>query len=98
MRLLVTNTQTSHAYDVIRCLRPYAERIVATMDRPISYAAYSRFVDARYRIPTPNTDWQSGNIGPKNTEAENNYFQALLDICDKLRFRFRHIRRCLPGL
>ncbi len=85
MRLLVTNTQTSHAYDVIRCLRPHAERIVATMDRPISYAAYSRFVDARYRIPTPNLDWQSGNIGPKNTEAENNYIQALLDICDKER-------------
>ena len=85
MRLLVTNTQTSQAYDIIRCLRPHADRIVATMDRPHSFAAYSRFVDARYEIPTPNLDWQSGNIARNNTEAEEKYFKALLEICEKER-------------
>ncbi|MCZ6893008.1 MAG: ATP-grasp domain-containing protein [Gammaproteobacteria bacterium] len=56
---------------------------MATIDRPMSYAAYSRFVDARYNIPTPNADWQSGRIELKNTEAEAKYLKALLEICDK---------------
>ena len=34
---------------------------------------------------TSGYNWQSGNIGPKNTEAENNYIQAPLEICDKER-------------
>jgi hypothetical protein len=39
MNLLVTNTRNAQAYGIIRALRPYAEKIVATravLDRPVN--------------------------------------------------------------
>ena len=32
MRLLVTNTRTPQAYAIIRALRPYCSRVVATVE------------------------------------------------------------------
>lgn len=89
MRLLVTNTQTPQAYAIIRALRPHADRIVATMYGPrgsaslVSHAAHSRLVDARYPVPSPEKDWQSGVVQRENTEREEIYLRALLRICER---------------
>ena len=51
MNLLVTNTFSPQAYDVIRALRPHAERVVATVEGDTRFqaglqpGAYSRLVD-----------------------------------------------------
>lgn len=83
MRLLVTNTQKPQAYYIILSLRPYAEWIVAATDRPRSYAAYSKHVDVRHNIPTPNADFEAGVLQKTNTKAEQNYLKAILNICTK---------------
>jgi biotin carboxylase len=91
MRLLVTNTQSAQAYSVIRSLRPHAETIVATVAANRSWswascqAAYSRLVDRRYPILTPDLDWRAGRIQPENTEAEAAFVAAILDICARER-------------
>ena len=90
MRLLVTNTRCAQAYAIIRALRPYAEIIVATMSgpRPLGFwptchAAYSRLVDRRYRVPDPEQDWHEGRIQPDNTEREQAFITAILQICER---------------
>lgn len=83
MRLLVTNTQKPQAYYIVLALRQHADWIVAAMDRPRSYAAYSRYVDARHTIPTPNTDIDAGLLQNSNTAAEQDYVTAILDICSR---------------
>jgi len=88
MRLLVTNTHALQAYSITRCLRPYAEWIVATLSGgrplgfwPIEHAAYSRLIDRRYRVPDPETDWMAGRIQPENTALEEAFIARILEIC-----------------
>jgi biotin carboxylase len=89
MNLLVTNTYTPQAYDIIRALRPSSKRIVVTMHRwgilpaRFAHAANSRLVDKRYVTASPVSDWFSGNIQKENTAKEEIYIRRLLDICDK---------------
>ena len=89
MNLLVTNTRNSQAYAIIRALRPYAHKIVATMEGDnrfsawLSHAARSRLVDKRYFTPSPAADWRAGRIQRENTEKEENYIQAVLRICEE---------------
>jgi len=87
MKLLVTNSQSAQAYAIIRALKPYAQKIVATMygkhrfAARTSNAANSRFVNKRYYVPNPELDWQAGIIQKENTEREEAYIQAVLHIC-----------------
>ncbi len=89
MNLLVTNTRNAQAYAVLRALRPYARKIVVTMEGEnriaarLSHAANSRLVDKRYYTPSPAKDWRAGRIQQENTEGEQAYIQAILDICEK---------------
>ena len=83
MNLLVTNTGTTTAYVIIRALRPHAQKIIATAVRGRrSKAAYSRLVDKRYYVPSPEEDWKAGNITKENTEREEAYIQAIQSICE----------------
>lgn len=83
MNLLVTNTRNTQAYHIIRALRPYAKKIVATVegDNPVvarlSHAANSRLVDKRYYTPSPAEDWSAGKIQRENTEREEAYIQTV---------------------
>lgn len=87
MRLLVTNSQSAQAYSIIRALRPYASRIVATMEGKhrwaarTAHAANSRLVDRRYYVPRADSDWGAGIIQKANTEREEAYVQRILEIC-----------------
>jgi biotin carboxylase len=87
MNLLVTNTQSAQAYSIIRALRPYATKIVATMEgrhrwaARTAHAANSRLVDKRYYVPRADLDWAAGIIQPENTEREEAYVQRILEIC-----------------
>ena len=87
MNLLVTNTRNIQAYSIIRALRPAARKIVATISgkNPASkwmcHAAYSRYVERRYRVPQVADDWRKGNIRPHNTPGEARYMDRILDIC-----------------
>jgi len=89
MNLLVTNTRNAQAYAIIRALRPYAQKIVATMEgnnrfaARLSHAANSRLVDKRYYTPSPAEDWRAGRIQRENTEREEAYIQAVLKICEQ---------------
>jgi predicted ATP-grasp superfamily ATP-dependent carboligase len=89
MNLLVTNTRNSQAYAIIRALRPYAERTVATMEGEnfiaarLAHAANSRLVDKRYHTPSPAKDWMAGRIQRENTEREESYIRAVETICEK---------------
>lgn len=89
MNLLVTNTRTPQAYAVIRALRPYSDKLVATMEGDnrcsawLSHAARSRLIDRRYFTPSPAGDWRAGRIQKENTEKEENYIQAMLKICEQ---------------
>jgi biotin carboxylase len=92
MRLLVTNARVPQAYTIIRTLRAHAETIVVTMSgsRPLGvwptcHAAYSRLVDRRYRVPDPEQDWYEGRIQPENTEREQAFIDAVLEICERER-------------
>ena len=92
MRLLVTNTAAPQAYTVMRALRPYADILVATVSgkRPLGVwptcsAAYSRLVDRRYRVPSPELDWHEGRVSPENTAREQAFIDAILDVCRRER-------------
>jgi glutathione synthase/RimK-type ligase-like ATP-grasp enzyme len=91
MRLLVTNTQYPQAYAVIRALRPYAERVVATMEgvgrasARLAHGANSRLVDARYFAPSPAGDWSAGRIGRENTPNEQAFVDAVAHMCERER-------------
>jgi biotin carboxylase len=89
MNLLVTNTRNAQAYAIIRALRPYANKIVATMEGDnrvaarLSHAANSRLVDKRYYTPSPEKDWRAGRIQKENTESEEAYIKAIVGICER---------------
>jgi biotin carboxylase len=89
MNLIVTNTDSSQSYSIIRALRPYAHRIVATIEgknrfsAKLSQAANSRFVDRRYHVPSPVEDWWAGNIKRENTEREEAFIRAMARICEE---------------
>ena len=89
MNVLVTNTHASQSYAIIRALRPYAHRIVATMEggnrylARLSHAANSRLVDKRFYVPSPVKDWWAGNIKRENTEREEAFVQAVVHICEE---------------
>jgi len=90
MNLLVTNTHSPQSYAIIRALRPYADRIVVTMEgenrflaRLFSHAANSRLVDRRYYVPSPVEDWWVGNIKRENTEREEAFIRAVVQICQE---------------
>jgi biotin carboxylase len=87
MNVLVTNTQSGQTYSIIRCLRPYATKIVVTMDGKhrfaarTSHSANSRLVDRRYYAPSAESDWRAGIIQEQNTPQEEVYVQRILEIC-----------------
>jgi biotin carboxylase len=88
MNVLITNPQEVQAYVILRSLRPVAERIVITEggDSVAStgfrgMAAYSRFVDAKHRVPRFADDWLAGRLAPSNTEREEAYVRRLEEIC-----------------
>ena len=87
LRLLVTNPWNGQAYCVLRALRPHATRVIATSYREhgllgrLAPAAVSRFVDGVYQVPFATHDWQRGRIRDENSESEEAYVQAILDIC-----------------
>ena len=89
MNLLITNTRNPQAYAIIRALRPYATKIVATMEgnnrvaARLSHAANSPLVDKRYYSPSPATDWRAGRIQKENTAREEAYVQAVMRICEE---------------
>jgi biotin carboxylase len=89
MNLLVTNTRNAQAYAVIRALRPFAKKIVATMEGDnrlaarLSHAANSHLVDKRYYTPSPAADWRAGRIQKENTESEEAYIKAIVGICER---------------
>jgi biotin carboxylase len=89
MNLLVTNTRNAQAYAIIRALRPYANKIVATMEGDnriaarLSHAANSRFLDKRCYAPSRATDWRAGRIQKENTEGEEAYVRAVMRICEE---------------
>ena len=91
MRVLVTNTQTPQAYAVIRALRPYAARVIATFESDTglrgrwAHGANSRLVDKRYGVPSPVAAWQHGGPGRDNTAAEDAFIQAMGRICERER-------------
>jgi biotin carboxylase len=89
LNLLVTSAHAPQAYATIRALRPLARRVVvagypvkALLGR-LPHAAYSRFVDKRYSVPSPVDDWQAGRIQRANSEAEEAYVTAMLGICER---------------
>jgi biotin carboxylase len=87
MRLLVTNPWNGQAYCVLRALRPRATRVVVTAYREhgplgrLAPAAVSRFADAVHQVPFVARDWQRGLIHDENSEIEEAYVHAVLDIC-----------------
>jgi predicted ATP-grasp superfamily ATP-dependent carboligase len=91
MRLLVTNTRTGQAYAIIRCLRPHAEWISATMygsnwlTAQTAAAAWSRMVNRRYVVTSPEEDWAAGKIQQENTKREERYMADIERICQRDR-------------
>ena len=89
MNLLVTNTRNAQAYAIIRALRPHAQKIVATMEGEnrlaarLSHAANTRLINKRYYAPSPERDWRAGHVQKENSEAEEKYIHAILEICEK---------------
>ena len=89
MNILVTNTNATQSYAIIKALRPYANRIIATVEQGnrlrsgLPQAAYSRVVDKRYQVPSPVEDWRAGNIIGENTDREDCFIQAVVQICEK---------------
>ena len=45
--------------------------------------ANSRLVDRRVHVPSPVEDWKAGNIRPENTEREEAYIRAVIEICER---------------
>jgi predicted ATP-grasp superfamily ATP-dependent carboligase len=91
MRLLVTNTRTGQAYAIIRSLRPHAEWISATMygsnwlTAHTAAGAFSRLVDSRYVVTSPEEDWAAGKIQIENTQREERYIREIEKICTRDR-------------
>jgi predicted ATP-grasp superfamily ATP-dependent carboligase len=89
VNVLVTNTAYSQAYAIIRALRPFARKVVVTMegDNPrvarFSHAAASRLVDKRYYTKFPGADWRAGRIQRSNTAGEESYVSEVENICKK---------------
>jgi biotin carboxylase len=87
VNLLITNSHAAQAYAILRALRPYATRVVATMNGTTrwraltSHAAYSRHIDARYYTPHPAVDWLAGVVQDTNTEHEEAYVRRIEEIC-----------------
>jgi len=87
MRLLVTNTRTGQAYAIIRSLRPHAQWISATLygsNRLTAHtatAAFSRLVDRRCVVISPEEDWAAGRIQQENTQREECYVRDIEKIC-----------------
>lgn len=84
MRVLITAPH----YAAIRSLRPYADHIAVLVQtkRAIDHllpapGTYSKFVDSRTRLPSPDKDWQSGRMDENNTKREEKYVASLIDIC-----------------
>lgn len=91
MNLLITNTHTAQSYAILRALRPYANRVVATMigtnrwKARTAHTANSRYVDARYYTSNPSGDWLAGLLQETNTENEEAYVRRIEEICDRER-------------
>jgi biotin carboxylase len=90
VRLLVTNPQTPQAYAIIRALRPFAERVVTTLEpgglrARFAHAAHSRLVDACYTVPSPVDDWSSGRAGVEPAAAERACVDQMLRIAARER-------------
>ncbi len=91
MRLLVTNTRTGQAYTIIRMLRPHAEWISAEMygsnwlTAHTATAAFSRLVDRRHVVTSPEEDWAAGHIGRENSEREERYVRDIEKLCERDR-------------
>jgi biotin carboxylase len=89
MRLLITNPWNGQAYCVLRALRPYAARVVATRYQEhgvlgrFAPAAVSRFVDRVYPVPLVAAGWRRGEAGDENSAVEERYVTAILDVCER---------------
>jgi hypothetical protein len=88
VNLLITNSQEVQAYTILRCLRSEAKKIIITEGGDSvgstgfqGMAAFSRFVDARYRVPYFAGDWLAGRLETANTPAEEAYIQRIEEIC-----------------
>jgi len=88
MRILLTNAH----YAVVDSLRPFAEHIAVlvqanrSIDRLVpAAAAYSKHIDSRIKMFSPGNDWQSGRMNEGNTQREEDYITALIDICARER-------------
>ena len=92
MNVLITNSHEPQAYTILRCLRPDAERIVittgeASVGAPVDgnsfqgMAVFSRFVDARYKVPQFAGEWLAGRLADGNSEAEEAYIRRIEEIC-----------------
>lgn len=88
MNVLITNSQEVQAYTILRCLRSEAKRIIITEGGDSvgstgfqGMAAFSRFVDAKYRVPHFAGDWLAGRLQTGNTDAEEAYIQRIEEIC-----------------
>ncbi len=82
MRVLVTNTQKAQTYEIMRSLRPHAERIVSAMEEGWSgHADRSRHVDARYSVRRPKIP----NNSSDEVSNRRGYLKDILDICRKER-------------
>jgi hypothetical protein len=88
VNVLITNSQEIQAYTILRCLRSDAERIVITVgeasvggDGFPGLAAFSRFVDAKYKVPHFAGDWLAGYLAEGNSEAEEAYIRRIEEIC-----------------
>ena len=91
MNLLITNSNAAQSYAILRALRPYANRVVATMTgtnrwkaRTV-HTANSRYIDARYYTPNPAADWLAGLMQQTNTENEEAYVRRIEEICERER-------------
>ena len=91
MRVLVTNPWNGQAYCLLRALRPHASRLLVTTYREhgllgrLAPAALSRFVDQVYVVPLAVRDWRRGNVREENSDAEERYVRAVLEICERER-------------
>lgn len=86
MNILITNGQEDQAYLIAVALRKKANRIVMafpekTSESLVAPGRFSRFVSARYSIPSPAKDWAKGNLDDRNSEVEEAYIQAIEEIC-----------------
>ena len=91
MRLLVTNPWNGQAYCLVRDLRPHASRLVVTAYREhgllgrLAPGAVSRFVDRVYTVPLAVSDWRRGDGREQNSDPEERYIRAILEICERER-------------